>query len=836
MLSDGPGDARPPPPLDHRPRSRRPQPMPSQDGSLWLTFNGEIYNYSSCATSCERAGTRSAPSRTPRCCSRAYARVGRPTCSTRLNGMFAFAIWDSASGDRSAARDRFGVKPLYYTAAGGPASASRPRSRRCSSTPPCRARAERRRVLEFLAYGLATTRTRRCSTGVQQLPPGSYLEVTPTRRCRTPRPLVHAAARRARRSKPLGARHARAARRRRHAATEQRRAGRRVALRRHGLVLGARGCVVAALGRGASRRRSRSPPARATRRPTSTPMPRRSSPQPDRGTPRCCPSFDGLVDELDSIVWHMDEPFHSPSVYGQRKVDEFARNAGVIVLLDGQGGDEVLSGYHHFHYPPLLLSLLRRGRLGPVHTRAARAQAADRHVTAAVDERRRAAARRSVPPHDGRPDWLAPGRHCPEPAEPVVEPRGAPGLRICDRAPPGVQPPCRSQLDDVLARDPQSVSRRPLRRGSARAPERGASSTTATRSGRCARRCATSCRPRSSTARASRASPPTRLSGCAKAPSADDFERTFSSESFARRGYFDPPKLLAALREHRAGGSRAAELWRAYVVERWFRLFIDPEQLTPPSPPASAVRSSVAALDELRREATAAMYAPRADRTRPLESRPGTVPGRVQIALGRRRPAQAEPHRPHEIAREEGDPGGVEATADRDEQGEGGHGRELMRDRQHQQPGRRSSAPNRSPAGRSPPTSSAPTRATIPHQHDEHRQAGREVDEHDRGSDPGDAVHLGTDDQRRDDEDQVRDLDVNPVLRTVHRLERLSPEVAENVLHDPVQGQDLERHDRRLPRAAEHHVDERPRNEHDARSTTAPRAAQAAGGSSTRCA
>ena len=57
-----------------------------------------------------------------------------------------------------------------------------------------------------------------------------------------------------------------------------------------------------------------------------------------RGTGRGCdrlenaevlPSFDGLIDELDSIVWHMDEPFHSPSVYGQRKVDELARNAGV---------------------------------------------------------------------------------------------------------------------------------------------------------------------------------------------------------------------------------------------------------------------------------------------------------------------------------------------------------------------------------------------------------------------------------------------------------------------------------------------------------------------------
>ena len=116
----------------------------------------------------------------------------------------------------------------------------------------------------------------------------------------------------------------------------------------------------------------------------------------------------------------------------------------------------------------------------------------------------------------------------------------------------------------------------------------------------------------------------------------DDFERTFSSESFARRGYFDPPKLLAALREHREGGSRAAELWRAYVVERWFRLFIDPEHVD--AAVASRLRVPLErggdgqAGDERRRR----RCTPRgADRTRPLESRPGTVPGRVQIALGR---------------------------------------------------------------------------------------------------------------------------------------------------------------------------------------------------------
>jgi asparagine synthase (glutamine-hydrolysing) len=80
---------------------------------------------------------------------------------------------------------------------------------------------------------------------------------------------------------------------------------------------------------------------------------------------------------------------------------------------------------------------------------------------------------------------------------------------------------------------------------------------------------------------------------------AEDFEQTFSSASFAGRGYFDPAKVLAALAEHRAGGNRAAELWRAYVTERWLRLFVDPAALQAPAPPPTAVASSIGAADSV---------------------------------------------------------------------------------------------------------------------------------------------------------------------------------------------------------------------------------------------
>ena len=87
------------------------QPMSSPDGHLWLTFNGEIYNYlelrGALAGYPFRSGTDS------EVILAAYDRWG-PACLERFIGMFAFVIWDERSQTLFGARDRFGVKPLYY--------------------------------------------------------------------------------------------------------------------------------------------------------------------------------------------------------------------------------------------------------------------------------------------------------------------------------------------------------------------------------------------------------------------------------------------------------------------------------------------------------------------------------------------------------------------------------------------------------------------------------------------------------------------------------------------------------------------------------------------------
>jgi len=57
------------------------------------------------------------------------------------------------------------------------------------------------------------------------------------------------------------------------------------------------------------------------------------------------PSVEGFFEEMPRLLWHQDEPFGSTSIYAQWKVMELAKERGVTVLLDGQGGDELLAGY-----------------------------------------------------------------------------------------------------------------------------------------------------------------------------------------------------------------------------------------------------------------------------------------------------------------------------------------------------------------------------------------------------------------------------------------------------------------------------------------------------------
>jgi asparagine synthase (glutamine-hydrolysing) len=94
------------------------QPMYNEDGSIVVVFNGEIYNYLDVRAELAKRGHQFATSCDTEVLVHCYEEYG-DDCVTHLRGMFGFAIWDENRRRLFVARDRLGIKPLYYTQMGG---------------------------------------------------------------------------------------------------------------------------------------------------------------------------------------------------------------------------------------------------------------------------------------------------------------------------------------------------------------------------------------------------------------------------------------------------------------------------------------------------------------------------------------------------------------------------------------------------------------------------------------------------------------------------------------------------------------------------------------------
>jgi len=146
-------------------------PMPSADRSVWINFNGEVYNYVEL-----RAELSDYPyaSRTDtEVVLAAYLRWGE-ACLDRLVGMFAFAIWDQRSRTLFAARDRFGVKPFHYRVEpdGTLLYASEPKALHAAGVP---ARPDETAWATYLTFGLSDHGERTFWDSIRSLPPGHAL-------------------------------------------------------------------------------------------------------------------------------------------------------------------------------------------------------------------------------------------------------------------------------------------------------------------------------------------------------------------------------------------------------------------------------------------------------------------------------------------------------------------------------------------------------------------------------------------------------------------------------------------------------------------------------------
>ncbi|WP_447603679.1 asparagine synthase (glutamine-hydrolyzing) [Nitrospira sp. Nam80] len=149
--------------------SRGGQPMVSQDGRYAITYNGEVYNYLELKAELGMAFETCTDTEVVL---EAFARWGMDSVR-RLNGMFAFAIWDRAANELYLIRDRFGVKPLYYAMVRGALHfASEVKALAAAGVP---IEPEPDTWSTYLRYGVYDHGSNSFFKGIRKLPPGHCL-------------------------------------------------------------------------------------------------------------------------------------------------------------------------------------------------------------------------------------------------------------------------------------------------------------------------------------------------------------------------------------------------------------------------------------------------------------------------------------------------------------------------------------------------------------------------------------------------------------------------------------------------------------------------------------
>jgi asparagine synthase (glutamine-hydrolysing) len=322
------------------------QPMASDEDMLWISFNGEIYNYLELRQELQERGARFRTTSDTEVILKAYEAWGLDAFS-RLVGMWAFALLDRRSRRLVLSRDRFGIKPLYYTrTASGFAFGSE--IKQLVGLPGMERRANDRVIHDFLHYEASDCGEETFFESILRLPPGHNLIVD----------LDDGSLTRKAYYEPLEAKvevpatPAEAAERFRALLKESV----RIHLRADvpvGTCLsgGLDSSAIAMLMREIANDAGLSIDRHAFSAEFDVPeaderyYTRLAIKASEVRSHTIQPREDDLLTDLHKLVWHQDEPFGSTSIYAQWSVFRLVQQAGVKVVLDGQGADEMLGGY-----------------------------------------------------------------------------------------------------------------------------------------------------------------------------------------------------------------------------------------------------------------------------------------------------------------------------------------------------------------------------------------------------------------------------------------------------------------------------------------------------------
>lgn len=325
------------------------QPMFYADGRFAITYNGEIYNYIELRQQLEKRGCKFVSTSDTEVLLALFAEKGE-ACLADLEGMFAFAIWDEQKQRLFVARDRFGEKPFYYSIHNGALYfGSEMKALWAAGVP---RKVSNQMLFRYLSDGALYDPSDLSQTffeGIFKLKAAHYafvspesLEIDQRRYWSVDIGKVDQNISEDEAIEQFGQmfRESVAHRLRSDVAVGSSLSG--------GLDSSLIVCTIDELNRGKQIRQAtfsaRFPGFAKDEGSYMQAVIDRTNVEPHF----VFPDESGLTDNLEKLFRHQEEPFGSASIYAQFCVMELARQNGVTVLLDGQGADELLAGYHPY--------------------------------------------------------------------------------------------------------------------------------------------------------------------------------------------------------------------------------------------------------------------------------------------------------------------------------------------------------------------------------------------------------------------------------------------------------------------------------------------------------
>jgi len=318
------------------------QPMCNEDQSIWLIYNGEIYNYEGLKNQLEAAGHKFKSKSDSEVIIHAYEEWG-VECLSKFTGMWAFAIWDGRKKLLFAARDRIGIKPFYYFYDGSDfvfaseikAVLEYPGVKRCL---------DHQSLYEYLYMGYSLD-DRTWIKGVRKLMPAHYIVLEKgnlsARRYWQPRICPDYEIEEKKAEYDLRALLDESVRLMLKADVE-------VGMHLSGGVDSS--SVVAIANSFASQKiRTYSGIFKEGLEFDESFYINEAVKKYNVANEKILITPDAFIENMKKIVWHMDEPVAGPGAYPQFFISKLINSRNVKVVLAGQGGDELFGGYPHYN-------------------------------------------------------------------------------------------------------------------------------------------------------------------------------------------------------------------------------------------------------------------------------------------------------------------------------------------------------------------------------------------------------------------------------------------------------------------------------------------------------